>query len=108
MISRYISAIDPGGASGVPAIIASQSNIQGNSIYYKETENITGAAGAVVTFQVVDYFNNNDAGVLEAIDGSTGYDLTLNTTFSITLDGNFSAQVGKSRHAHPPGELVVK
>lgn len=84
MIIRYAYALDSGGATGTPCFFAPASGISSSASFYQETENISGAAGAVVTIQVTTYTNNNTMGEL-LVNGSLYF---LNNTFTVTLDGS--------------------
>jgi len=76
--------MDPGGASGTPSQYISPSGSSGSPSFYQETENVTGAAGAILTFQVTLYINANDMGQV-MVNGGIYF---LNDTFTVTLDGS--------------------
>ena len=82
-VKRYYFSLDPGGASGVSCLFGSDTSSSGSSIYQQETKNITGAAGAVVTIKVTNYFNNNRTGSMFVND----IQKFLNDSFTITLNG---------------------
>lgn len=84
MIGRYYLALDAGGASGVSCVFAASTAISGSATFYQETENLTGAAGAIVTLQVTTYSNTNTLGQLLV----NSVQLFLNSTFTVTLDGS--------------------
>lgn len=84
MIGRYYPALDPGGASGVSCVFAASTGASSSATFYQETENLTGAAGAVVTLQVTTYTNTNTIGQLLV----NSIQLFLNSTFTVTLDGS--------------------
>jgi hypothetical protein len=84
-IIRYIAALDPGGATGTPALYAAASNISGSASYYQEQTNVSGAAGAVVTFQVTTCNTSSNAYGQILVNGSQVF---LNNTFTVTLDGS--------------------
>jgi len=69
--------MDPGGASGTPSQYISPSGSSGSPSFYQETENVTGAAGAILTFQVT-------LGQV-MVNGGIYF---LNDTFTVTLDGS--------------------
>jgi hypothetical protein len=85
MIARYFWALDPGGASGTPCIYTGRTAVSGSASYAQETENITGAAGAVVTLQVTAYTTGGNTMGQLFINGSAVF---LNTSFTVTLDGS--------------------
>ena len=62
MILRYASALDPGGASGTPCLFGTTTGITGGPSFGQETENISGAAGAIVNLQVTLYTVSNTMG----------------------------------------------
>ncbi|HXR84330.1 MAG TPA: hypothetical protein VN722_08480 [Hanamia sp.] len=86
MIKRYYEALDPGGTSGTPAKYGTSTSTSGNPSYYQETQNISGAAGAVVVVQTY-IVNSNDAGQV-LVNSSQVFN---NNTFSFTLDGSGNA-----------------
>jgi uncharacterized membrane-anchored protein YitT (DUF2179 family) len=84
MLNRYYPALDPGGASGTPCLFTAASSISSSATYYQETENLQGAAGAVVTIQVTTYTNTNPNGRV-LVDSD---DVLLNAIFYVTLNGS--------------------
>lgn len=87
MLHRYVSTLDAGAASGVACNFAASSNVSSTSSFYQETENIVGAAGAVVTIQVTTYNNTNGSPPGSGVQVDNQF-VVLNNTFTITLNGS--------------------
>ena len=84
MIDLYYFSLDPGGTTGTACIFVADTGSIGNSTYQQEQKNITGAAGAVVSIQVVQLINTNGgAGAYYGIINAH-----LNDVFTVTLDGS--------------------
>src|SRR6185312_6605354 len=83
-IIRYIWALNPGGATGTPCTFGAPSNMSSSASYSQEQDNITGAAGAVVTIQVTGYNNISNRYGEVLVNGGQ---VVLNDTFTVTLDG---------------------
>lgn len=94
MIERYYHSLDPGGATGSPCVFMDPTNISSSAMFFQEDFNITGAANAVVTVQMVYYMNTNNlvnADVLGIF--INGVKKELNDTFQLTLNTSGAGSV---------------
>lgn len=104
MIARYAYMLDPGGSSGVACSFGTPTGSSGSASFQQETENIHGAAGAVVTVQLTTYTVTNIAGEVLVNGGQ----VFLNNITTITLDGSGNGSFLARVQGSPtdPGTIV--
>ena len=84
MLRVYYWSLNQATASGTPCHFNGVTGSSGNAYSQTETDNIVGAAGAVVTIQITQYTVTNSNGQIR-VNGSLVF---MNNTFTVTLDGS--------------------